>query len=173
MKNLKTFLLTLLLPFTFIAANAQQPLLHYSNIDKITDGYMGVKNALTTGDGTAVQNKAKVLLTELGEWPAKGMDSDQKKVLNAYLEKIKFDTRHMSEVNEIGHQREHFESLSKNMFSMLKKLKMNSLPIYEQYCPMKHAYWLSETTAIRNPYYSGKEMATCGVNKATLAAVKK
>jgi len=172
MKTIKTLLIMLILPFAVTMANAQQPTVSYNNIDKITDGYMGVKNALTTGDGTAVQNKAKVLLAELGEWPAKGMNHDQKEVLNTYLEKIKFDTRHMSEVNEIAHQREHFASLSKNMYEMLKKLKMNTLTVYEQYCPMKKAYWLNETTAIRNPYYNSKEMATCGRNTATIAAVK-
>ena len=174
MKTVKIILITLILPFAIVTANAQTPVtVSYNNIDKITDGYMGVKNALTTGDATMTQNKAKVLLAELSEWPAKGMNSDQKKVLNAYLEKLKFDTRHMSEVNAIAHQREHFESLSKNMYEFLKKVKMNTLPIYEEYCPMKKAYWLSENTAIRNPYYNDKEMATCGRVMATLAAVKK
>jgi hypothetical protein len=171
MKTIKTLIIMLVLPFAL--ANAQTPIIAYNNIDKITDGYMGVKNALTTGNGTITQGKAKVLLTELSEWPAKGMNSDQKKILNAYIEKLKFDTRHMSEVNDIAHQREHFESLSKNMYEFLKKVKMNTLAIYEEYCPMKKAYWLSENTAIKNPYYNGKEMATCGRVTATLAAVKK
>jgi Cu(I)/Ag(I) efflux system membrane fusion protein len=43
--------------------------------------------------------------------------------------------------------------------------------VYYQFCPMmnnnKGAYWLSETSDIRNPYY-GDAMLTCGETKDTL-----
>jgi hypothetical protein len=48
---------------------------------------------------------------------------------------------------------------------------MNTSTLYQQYCPMKKAYWLSETPTIKNPYY-GKEMPTCGKTTETLGAVK-
>ena len=45
--------------------------------------------------------------------------------------------------------------------------------LYRQYCPMafdnKGAHWLSETEAIRNPYF-GEKMLSCGQTKETLAA---
>ena len=76
-----------------------------------------------------------------------------------------------SETNAIEHQREHFASLSKNLYEVLKGLKINTAIVYVQYCPMKKAYWLSESAAIKNPYYSDT-MPTCGKTAATLAAIK-
>jgi len=141
-----------------------------NNINGITTAYFGLKNALATGSGTAAESSAKTLMTALSA--PETLTADQQKIFNTYIEKLKFDTRHISEVSDIEHQREHFESLSKNLYEVLKGLKMNTTTVYMDYCPMKKAYWLSETTTIKNPYYSDKSMATCGKTTATLAAVK-
>jgi len=82
-----------------------------------------------------------------------------------------FDARHISSVNAVDHQREHFASLSNNMYELLKALKSNTATLYEQYCPMKKAYWLSESQQIKNPYF-GSQMPTCGKVTATLAPAK-
>jgi hypothetical protein len=141
-----------------------------NNVNNITNSYFGLKNALAEGSGSAAENSAKTLLAALTA-PEK-LTPDQQKVFNTYIEKLKFDARHISEVNDIEHQREHFQSLSKNLYEVLKGLKMNTTTVYMDYCPMKKAYWLSETSAIKNPYYNDKSMATCGKTTATLAAVK-
>lgn len=143
-----------------------------TNIDKITTAYLGVKNALAAGNGTAAENKSKELFDALSTQPDKGLKPDQQKLLAGYLDKLKFDSRHISETTVIDHQREHFASLSKNLYEVLKGLKMNTSTIYMDYCPMKKAYWLSETPAIKNPYYNDKMMATCGRVAATLAPGK-
>jgi len=150
--------------FSALIANAQ------NNINGITTAYFGLKNSLATGSGTAAESSAKTLMTALSA--PETLTADQQKIFNTYIEKLKFDTRHISEVSDIEHQREHFESLSKNLYEVLKGLKMNTTTVYMDYCPMKKAYWLSETTTIKNPYYSDKSMATCGKTTATLAAVK-
>ena len=59
---------------------------------------------------------------------------------------------------------------SKNMYELIKTLKLNTSTVYEQYCPMKKAAWLSESEDIRNPYY-GDDMLECGTVSATLKAV--
>ena len=169
MKILKTSLLLFVLACNMIAVKAAPPA---NNIDKITNAYLGLKNALAAGNSAVVQSKGKELLNVLSVDPGKGLRPEQQKTLNSYIDKLKFDSRHISESTAIEHQREHFVSLSKNMYDVLKSLKMNSSTVYEQYCPMKKAYWLSETTAIKNPYYNSKEMATCGRTTATLTGVK-
>jgi hypothetical protein len=58
------------------------------------------------------------------------------------------------------------------MFELVKGLKLNTNTLYEQYCPMKKATWLSESAAIKNPYY-GSQMLTCGKTTETLAPVAK
>ena len=77
------------------------------------------------------------------------------------------DASHISESKDIKHQREHFANFSANMFVVAKAVKLTSEPIYEVYCPMKKAYWLSSDKAIKNPYY-GSSMLTCGSIKETL-----
>ena len=79
----------------------------------------------------------------------------------------------LKEVNAIStgkslkEQRLHFASLSANMFDLAKAVKFSAEPIYQQYCPMQKASWLSNNKAIKNPYY-GSAMLTCGNIKATL-----
>lgn len=169
MKTLKIISLMLVLAFSISLVKANPPA---NNIDKITKAYLGLKNALIAGNGTLAQAKGKELLDALSTDATKGLNPDQQKLLNSYLDKLKFDSRHISEVPNVEHQREHFESLSKNMYDVLKGLKVNTSTLYQQYCPMKKAYWLSESADIKNPYYGSGEMETCGKTTATLNAVK-
>ena len=167
MKILKSLSLSLLLACV-VLANAQAN----TSIDKITQAYLGLKNALVASDAATAKAKAAALLTVLSAPVDKSLKPDQQKLLATNLEKLKFDSRHISESPSIDHQREHFESLSKNMYTVLNGLKANSTVLYEQYCPMKKAYWLSEKSTIENPYY-GKTMPDCGEVKATLKPVGK
>jgi len=58
-------------------------------------------------------------------------------------------------------QREQFKKLSISMWEYLKQTKQSSSKVYYQYCPMAKAYWVSEISEIRNPYY-GSNMLDCG-----------
>jgi hypothetical protein len=139
-------------------------------VDKITTSYIGVKNALVGSNATLAKTRSAELLAALSG-PVKGLQPAQQKLLATYLDKLKFDSRHISETTVIDHQREHFASLSKNMYSLLSGLKLNSTTVYQQYCPMKKAAWLSESEDIRNPYY-GDDMLECGKVTATLKGAK-
>jgi hypothetical protein len=165
MKNIKLVALIAILSISTFITNAQ------NKIDQLTKDYYGVKNALVAGKANDAQNNAKTLFAALSDHPDQGLNPQQQKVLSAYIDKLKFDSRHISEVSAIEHQREHFASLSKNWYDVLKALKLNSAIVYVQYCPMKKAYWLSETSPIQNPYYSDT-MPDCGKTAATLPAVK-
>ncbi|MBB5396961.1 DUF3347 domain-containing protein [Mucilaginibacter sp. AK015] len=158
---MKKAFLSMLIVLSIIVAKAQN-----TGIDKITSSYMGVKNALVGSNAPLVKTRSAELLAALSA-PVKGLQPGQQKLMTTYLQKLKFDSRHMSENGALDHQREHFENLSKNMYALLSGLKLNSTTIYQQYCPMKKAAWLSETEEIRNPYY-GDDMLECGKVTATL-----
>lgn len=143
-----------------------------ASINKVLADYLEVKNALFAGNGDAARDKAKQLFASIGNVPAKGMNAAQQQVWSSYTDKLQFDSRHISETNAIAHQREHFASLSKNMYTVIKAFKTNTVVIYQQYCPMKKAYWLSESAEIKNPYY-GADMADCGKTTATLKPANK
>jgi len=162
---MKKTLLSLILVLSIVMAKAQN-----AAIDKITTSYIGVKNALVGSNAALAKSKSADLLAALSA-PVKGLQPAQQKLLSTYLDKLKFDSRHISETTVIDHQREHFESLSKYMYSLLSGLKLNSTTVYQQYCPMKKAAWLSESEDIRNPYY-GDDMLECGKVTATLKGAK-
>nr|WP_067061321.1 DUF3347 domain-containing protein [Mucilaginibacter sp. L294] len=162
---MKKTLLSLILVLSIVMAKAQN-----TGIDKITTSYISVKNALVGSNSALAKSKSAELLAALSA-PVTGLQPAQQKLLGTYLDKLKFDSRHISETTEIDHQREHFESLSKNMYSLLSGLKLNSTTVYQQYCPMKKAAWLSESEEIRNPYY-GDDMLDCGKITATIKAAK-
>ena len=66
--------------------------------------------------------------------------------------------------SDIGHQREHFDVLSKDIIDLLA-ITGSDRTLYQAYCPMynnnKGAQWLSASKEIKNPYY-GSKMMTCG-----------
>jgi hypothetical protein len=85
-----------------------------------------------------------------------------------YYDKLKADATKINASKDIEKQRTAFSSLSNNLWSTVKGLKIkDNGAIYIDYCPMKDAYWLSKESAIKNPYY-GKSMLTCGSIKETI-----
>jgi hypothetical protein len=158
---------TLLLVFTLLtvfAANAQSD--HTKPVNTVIANYLALKDALITGDGALASAKAKTLLTSIDEVPKNGLNASDA----ALLPKLAFDSRHISEVNKIAHQREHFTSLSNNLYTLLKKLKVNNKVLYRQYCTITKAYFLSDTEKGKDPYMG---MANCSKMTDVLAADKK
>ena len=137
------------------------------DLSQLLSLYYDVKNALVNADAATASAKAGELLNAINNMDVKSLSPNDKKAFTAVQNKLEYDARHISEVKELAHQREHFASLSKNMYALAKNAKLSGQPVYEQYCPMKDAYWLSNETAIKNPYY-GSSMLACGEVKDTL-----
>ncbi|MEO8886631.1 MAG: DUF3347 domain-containing protein [Mucilaginibacter sp.] len=166
--------LTILLLIIFSAAlgtvKAVTPALT-EDVNNVIKNYLALKNALVIDNAPVAQACAATLLAAISTVSDKEMNAAQRKTWLAYADKLSFDSRHISETTDIDHQREHFANLSVNILAVLKALKLNTATLYKQYCPMKKKYWLSEASAIKNPYY-GSKMPTCGETKETLQAVK-
>ncbi|MDP9078482.1 MAG: DUF3347 domain-containing protein [Bacteroidota bacterium] len=171
LKN-KTILFALLAIFCALNLRAQRrgP---KNNIDTLVNSYMAIKSALIANDGTAAHYKANEMFNILRSQPDKGLSKDQRKVLIDYIDRLLDDGRLINESTDADEQRVHFATLSKNMYHLLKGLKANTYPIYEQYCPMKKTYWLSKKKVIENPYYNDySKMLNCGNVMETLAPAK-
>lgn len=171
MKTIKIILLTLAFSGIFTLLKAQD-ITASAAVNNVITSYFDVKNMLAADNFEGAKSKAVVLLAAVNAVPADKLTADQKKTWLAYATKLQFDSRHMSEAPGIDHEREHFTSLSKNMYEVVKAMQLNTATIYEQYCPMKKATWLSEIGTIKNPYY-GKQMLTCGKTTETLAPAAK
>ena len=141
---------------TFFYAQAQEPVLN-----SILSRYYHVKDALVSGDAKAAASASGDLLKTIDNIDMGAIPAKDHMVFMKLKDKLAFDARHISESSDIHHQREHFTSLSTNMFSLAKQTHLSQEPIYEDYCPMKKSYWLSKDAAIKNPYF-GNEMLDCG-----------
>lgn len=171
MKTLKTFIIILIAVVSYSTVNAQDKAATTA-VNNVLTTYLDVKNALTTDNKAVAKSKAADLLTAISAVPMDKLTPEQHKLWMTYSEKLEFDSRHISQSDAIDHQREHFASLSKNLYEVVKGLKLNTTTVYAQYCPMKKATWLSESNAVKNPYY-GKQMLTCGKTTETLAPASK
>jgi len=170
---MKTIKILLILALTFAGLNnakADQPAVSIA-FNKVINTYLDIKNALVAGDAATAQAKAKSMITLLSTAPQKDMDAAQRKAWAGYSNKLASDAQQISSQSNIDAKRDHFATLSNNFMAVLKVFKVNKATLYQQYCPMKKFYWLSETSAIKNPYY-GNAMLSCGTTQETLEAVK-
>lgn len=136
----------------------------------VFDSYFAVKDALVKTDGTSVSAKSKELLANLNSVKSDKLSKEEAVVWAKVKLELITDAEHMSDTKEIEHQRQHFISLSKNIYT-LTKITKHETPIYYQFCPMandgKGANWLSKENSIKNPYY-GSQMLNCGKTVETI-----
>ena len=159
MKSIKLLMATAIILFA-TTANAQTN----TGINKVLSAYIQLKDALVKSDGTSSSNASKTLLIAIQEVNMSELNTDTHAQWMKVVNDLKEDAEHISETKEITHQRDHFMSLSKNLYAVIKVSK-SEMPIYYQFCPMankgKGANWLSLENKIKNPYY-GNQMLTCG-----------
>ncbi len=137
----------------------------------ILDAYLAIKNALVKDGQEQAAKAASDLFTAAGNFdPAKFQEADQKE-LKEIMEVVKEHAEHISE-SEIAHQREHFESLGKDIKDLVAIIGTDRT-LYQQYCPMynnkKGGMWLSASKEVENPLF-GSSIPKCGVVKETIAA---
>ena len=126
---------------------------------RVLSAYYQLKNNLVKSDPGAAASSADQLISAIKGIDTASLDGQLRNIL------IK-DANTIAKSNDLNLQREKFATLSNNMIELAKKVKFTSEPIYQQYCPMKNASWLSHEKAIKNPYY-GSAMLTCGSVKNT------
>jgi hypothetical protein len=124
MKYLKVLVLSLILLVSFTQTKAQQVITLSKGIDHVKLSLSAVKSAIDANDGVTAENNAKELIKALNEVPVKYMMPKQVKVWTASIEKLQFDSRLISEVQDVAHQKEHFANLSANLSTVIDNLKL-------------------------------------------------
>ncbi|OUL64064.1 DUF3347 domain-containing protein [Flavobacterium sp. AJR] len=136
----------------------------------VFDAYFGIKDALVKTDGATASAKAKTLVTAIDGVKMESLPMDVHMVWMKVLKDLKEDAEHIADTKDAIHQRDHFGTLSKNVYALLKVSKGDT-PTYYQFCPManngKGANWLSKESTIKNPYY-GSKMLSCGSTVETI-----
>lgn len=149
------------------ATNAPSPV----SIGEILQGYLSLKNALTADKTKEAATAATALEATIKSFNKTALTAEQKKVFEEVEDDAREHAEHIgSNGGNIAHQREHFDTLSKDIYALVKAFGAGQ-PLYQDFCPMyndkKGAIWLSETKDINNPYY-GKKMLSCGSMKEEL-----
>jgi copper chaperone CopZ len=136
----------------------------------VFDNYFAVKDALVKTDGSMASEKAVALVTAIKAVKMDKLEMDVHMVWMKVLKDLQEDAEHIADTKETSHQREHFVSLSTNIYALMKVAKYEE-PVYYQFCPManggKGANWLSKENAVKNPYY-GSKMLSCGKTVETI-----
>ena len=138
-----------------------------TSLQPILDAYYAVKDALVKSDAGSSAKSATALVAAMKAVDMGKMEMKQHMEFMKVNTKIIADAQKIADSNDLKKQREIFQSLSDNFYTMAKGVKLSSEPIYQQYCPMKKAAWLSSESAVKNPYY-GSSMLTCGSVKDTI-----
>ena len=135
-----------------------------NQLKAVFDNYFAVKDALVKTDGNTASTKATSLLSAINAVKMETLKTDEHTVWMKVLKNIKEDAEHIADTKDAKHQRDHFDTLSKNIYDLIKVSKQET-PTYYQFCPManngKGANWLSKENVVKNPYY-GSMMLSCG-----------
>jgi copper chaperone CopZ len=136
----------------------------------VYDHYFALKDALVKSDGSTAAATAKDLLASLNAVKMETLTSAEHDVWMKVKDDLTTDAAHITETKEVSHQRDHFMTLSQNLYQLVKVSKHDT-PVYYQHCPMfndgKGADWLSRESTIKNPYY-GSQMLSCGKTIETI-----
>jgi copper chaperone CopZ len=136
----------------------------------VIDSYFAIKEALVKTDGNAASAKAKDMVTAINAVKMDNLEMPVHMVWMKVITNLKEDAEHIADTKEVKHQRDHFNTLSKNSYDLIKVVKQET-PTYYQFCPManegKGANWLSKEDKVKNPYY-GSQMLSCGKTVETI-----
>jgi hypothetical protein len=130
--------------------------------------YFQLKDALVASDYKTAGEKAKDFFKAMDNVETQRMTAEERIFYTDISAKISYDAEHIKNAPNIDHMREHFNSFSANLFLVIKAYQANGgETVYNDYCPMQKATWMSKEEAIKNPYY-GSQMLTCGSVKETV-----
>ena len=137
-------------------------------VNDVVSSYLQLKNALADDNSKDAAAAGSEMQKTIEKADAASFSDQQKKVFADVKDDAIEHAEHIAaNANNIAHQREHFETLSKDLYDMVKVFGTGKT-LYQTHCPMynnnKGANWLSETKEIKNPYL-GKKMPTCGTVK--------
>ncbi|MBK9283038.1 MAG: DUF3347 domain-containing protein [Sphingobacteriaceae bacterium] len=141
-----------------------------NQLTAVFDNYFLVKDALVQTNGEMAAEKSKALLIAIKAVKMEKLSTDVHIVWMKVLTNLQEDSEHIADTKDASHQRDHFMTLSKNIYELIKVSKYEQ-PIYYQFCPMandgKGANWLSKENTVKNPYY-GSQMLSCGKTVETI-----
>ena len=147
---------------------------------KLLSSYYAVKDALAESDTIKTNAAAKELVTYADSLKVNEIQGDSSGLIKEtalnYAGTISGSARGLLGEKDIIAKRREFEMISDALWSLTRTVKYSGEKVYYLYCPMafnnQGAYWLSNNSEIRNPYF-GNEMLDCGTVEDSVDYSKK
>lgn len=135
-----------------------------NNADDVVMAYLNLKNALMEEETVSTQKLARRLILAFKEFDENDFSGEEQKELRDILDNAIEQSTHISG-SDLVHQREHFVTVSEEVLELIS-IAGTTKTLYQDFCPMyddgKGAVWISETKAIKNPYFGPGKMLSCG-----------
>jgi hypothetical protein len=133
--------------------------------------YVELKDAFVSSDAAKVKAEATETKQALSKVDMKLLSGAAHNDWMSYVAPIETSLKEIEASTDIEVQRKAFSTLSDNMYKSIKAFGLGGKEAFYEYCPMafnnEGAYWLSDQSQIRNPYF-GDKMLTCGQVKEKL-----
>lgn len=151
-----------------------------ASFQQMLNDYLALKEGLVKSNKTidpSVDASANALVKSADSLKIRELKADEALVSTAkdYAQSISADSKGLVGEKDLEAKRKSFQTISDNLYNLMRVVKYDRQVVYYQYCPMafnnQGAYWISKDSAIRNPYF-GDKMLDCGETKETLPKQK-
>jgi hypothetical protein len=152
-----------------------------ASVDSALNDYYILSESLVRWDSTHVNGNAEELKKSIREIEFKELKKDTliHQTAVSYSETLQSNLDAFIQKKDLTAKRQSFNSLSQNLYDLLRTIRYDGGKVYLQECPMAFydtvpGIWLSKTAPIRNPYlglYHPKYksgMLECGETKDSL-----
>jgi hypothetical protein len=127
--------------------------------------YVKLKEAFVASDGALVNTEASGTQNALAQMNAKVLTGAALNDWTIYQQGIESALKGIQSTDDLEKKRAAFTTVTENLYKSIKAYGLGGLTAYYEFCPMafdnQGAYWLSDSDAIRNPYF-GDMMLKCG-----------
>lgn len=133
--------------------------------------YISLKDAFVATDAAAVNAAAAKTESQLENVDMKLLEGAAHNDWMTYQSELSGALKGIQSTDDMEKKRAAFRSASDALYKSIKAFGLGGATAFYEYCPMafnnEGAYWLSDNSAIRNPYF-GDKMLKCGSVEAML-----
>jgi uncharacterized protein YdbL (DUF1318 family) len=135
--------------------------------------YYHLKDAMVLSSDSMAVRSANLLGASADSLKLNELKADSSiiQMAEGYLQSISAETKALVAEPKLEEKRKSFQMISDNMYDLVRSVRYDREKVYHAFCPMAFndagAYWLSNTSDIKNPYF-GKKMLSCGEVKDSL-----
>ena len=138
----------------------------------LTEAYLQLKDAFVATDPELAAKESTKLLTSLDEVDMSLLKGKAHMYWMDQFTAIQAHGKKIAALTDVEEQRKQFDFLSEALIQAIKAFGIPKDTFYIQHCPMaigkEGADWISDQTAIRNPYF-GDQMLKCGAVTDTIS----